>query len=130
MPKEITVEVTDVVGEWTKFLKKQYKRELAELSREYPHKRSLYIDFRKILNNKLAFELLRSPGKVIGDIRDAIIQNKLIKLKDGQDPDLINIRFTNLPQRTNIRDIRPSRSTLSSALKESSERRPRSAPGS
>ncbi|MFY1645482.1 AAA family ATPase, partial [Methanoculleus bourgensis] len=93
MPEEVTVEVTDVVGEWTKFLKKQYKRELAELSREYPHNRSLIIDYRSILNNRLAFELLRSPGKVIGDIRDAIIQNKLIKLKDGEDPERINIRF-------------------------------------
>jgi len=129
VPKEITVEVTDVVGEWTKFLKKQYKRELAELSREYPHKRSLYIDFRKILNNKLAFELLRSPGKVIGDIRDAIIQNKLIKLKDGQDPDLINIRFTNLPQRTNIRDIRAEQIntfiSIEGILRKTTEVRPR-----
>ncbi|HQC34627.1 MAG TPA: MCM family protein, partial [Methanoculleus sp.] len=107
MPEEeVTVEVTDVVGEWTKILKKQFKRELAELSREYPHKRSLIIDFRKILNNRLAFELLRSPGKVLGDIRDAIVQNRLLKLKDGQDPDLINIRFTNLPQKTDVRDIR------------------------
>ncbi|HOB18211.1 MAG TPA: minichromosome maintenance protein MCM [Candidatus Methanoculleus thermohydrogenotrophicum] len=106
MPEEVTVEVTDVVGEWTRFLKKQYRRELAELSREYPHSRSLTIDYRTILNNRLAFELLRSPGKVIGDIRDAIIQNKLIKLKDGEDPEHINIRFTNLPQRTDVRDIR------------------------
>jgi replicative DNA helicase Mcm len=66
VPEEINVEVTDVTGEWAKLLKKQYKRELAELSREYPHNRSLLIDFRKILNNKLAFALLRSPGKVIG----------------------------------------------------------------
>ncbi|MEG3057052.1 MAG: hypothetical protein RQM90_13975 [Methanoculleus sp.] len=57
MSREITVEVTDVVGEWTKFLKKQYRRELAELSREYPHNRSLVIDYRTILNNRLAFEL-------------------------------------------------------------------------
>ncbi len=108
LTEEITVEVTDNVGEWTKFLKKQYKRELAELSREYPHNHSLIIDYRKILNNRLAFELLRSPGgKVIGgDIKDAIVQNKLLKLKDGQDPDLVNIRFTNLPQKTNVRDIR------------------------
>ncbi|MFA5615157.1 MAG: AAA family ATPase, partial [Methanoculleus sp.] len=97
MPEEVTVEVTDVVGEWTKFLKKQYRRELAELSREYPHNRSLTIDYRTILNNRLAFELLRSPGKVIGDIRDAILQNRLIKLKDGQEPELLNIRFINLP---------------------------------
>ena len=106
MAEEINVEVTDNVGEWTKFLKKQYRRELAEISREYPHRRSLVIDYRRILHNRLAFELLRSPGKVIGDIRDAIVQNKLLKLKDGQEPDHLNIRFTNLPQKTNIRDIR------------------------
>ena len=130
MTEEITVEVTDNVGEWTKFLKKQYKRELAELSREYPHKHSLLIDYRKILNNKLAFELLRSPGKVLGDIRDAIVQNKLLKLKDGQDPDLVNIRFTNLPQKTDVRDIRADQINTFVASREFSERPPRCAPGS
>jgi replicative DNA helicase Mcm len=127
--REITVEVTDVVGEWTKFLKKQYRRELAELSREYPHNRSLIIDYRTILNNRLAFELLRSPGKVIGDLRDAIIQNKLIKLKDGEDPELINIRFTNLPQRTNVRDIRAEQINtfvaIEGILRKTTEVRPR-----
>jgi replicative DNA helicase Mcm len=127
--REITVEVTDVVGEWTKFLKKQYRRELAELSREYPHNRSLVIDYRTILNNRLAFELLRSPGKVIGDLRDAIIQNKLIKLKDGEDPELINIRFTNLPQRTNVRDIRAEQINtfvaIEGILRKTTEVRPR-----
>ncbi|HIH85939.1 MAG TPA: hypothetical protein HA342_03965, partial [Methanoculleus sp.] len=49
MAEEINVEVTDNVGEWTKFLKKQYRREIAEISREYPHRRSLVIDYRKIL---------------------------------------------------------------------------------
>ncbi|WP_286879094.1 minichromosome maintenance protein MCM [Methanoculleus sp. UBA413] len=129
MPEEVTVEVTDVVGEWTKFLKKQYKRELAELSREYPHNRSLIIDYRSILNNRLAFELLRSPGKVIGDIRDAIIQNKLIKLKDGEDPERINIRFTNLPQRTDVRDIRAEQINtfvaIEGILRKTTEVRPR-----
>ncbi|MGI6022777.1 MAG: minichromosome maintenance protein MCM [Methanoculleus sp.] len=129
MSREITVEVTDVVGEWTKFLKKQYRRELAELSREYPHNRSLIIDYRTILNNRLAFELLRSPGKVIGDLRDAIIQNKLIKLKDGEDPELINIRFTNLPQRTNVRDIRAEQINtfvaIEGILRKTTEVRPR-----
>ncbi len=129
MPEEVTVEVTDVVGEWTKLLKKQYKRELAELSREYPHNRSLIIDFRKILNNRLAFELLRSPGKVLGDVRDAIVQNKLIKLKDGQDPELINIRFTNLPQRTDVRDIRADQINtfvgIEGILRKTTEVRPR-----
>jgi len=129
VPEEVTVEVTDVVGEWTKFLKKQYKRELAELSREYPHNRSLIIDYRSILNNRLAFELLRSPGKVIGDIRDAIIQNKLIKLKDGEDPERINIRFTNLPQRTDVRDIRAEQINtfvaIEGILRKTTEVRPR-----
>ncbi|NMA11415.1 MAG: minichromosome maintenance protein MCM, partial [Methanomicrobiales archaeon] len=129
MTEEITVEVTDNVGEWTKFLKKQYKRELAELSREYPHNHSLIIDYRKILNNRLAFELLRSPGKVIGDIKDAIVQNKLLKLKDGQDPDLVNIRFTNLPQKTNVRDIRADQINtfvaIEGILRKTTEVRPR-----
>ncbi|RXE55382.1 AAA family ATPase [Methanoculleus taiwanensis] len=129
MPEELEVEVTDVVSEWTKFLKKQYKRELAELAREYPHKRSLYIDYRKILNNKLAFELLRVPGKVISDIKDAIIQNRLIKLKDGREPSEINIRFNNLPQKVNARDIRADQIntfvSIEGILRKTTEVRPR-----
>lgn len=129
MSREVTIEVTDVVGEWTRFLKKQYRRELAELSREYPHNRSLVIDYRTILNNRLAFEILRSPGKVIGDIKDAIIQNRLIKLKGGEDPEFINVRFTNLPQRTNIRDIRAEQInafvTIEGILRKTTEVRPR-----
>lgn len=129
MTEEINVEVTDNVGEWTKTLKKQYRRELAEISREYPHRRSLVIDYRKILNNRLAFELLRSPGKVIGDIRDAIVQNKLLKLKDSLEPDHLNIRFTNLPQKTNIRDIRADQIntfvSIEGILRKTTEVRPR-----
>jgi len=129
LTEEINVEVTDNVGEWTKTLKKQYRRELAEISREYPHRRSLVIDYRKILNNRLAFELLRSPGKVIGDIRDAIVQNKLLKLKDSLEPDHLNIRFTNLPQKTNIRDIRADQIntfvSIEGILRKTTEVRPR-----
>ncbi len=129
VPEEVEVEVTDVVSEWTKFLKKQYKRELAELAREYPHKRSLYIDYRKILNNKLAFELLRVPGKVISDIKDAIIQNRLIKLKDGREPTEINVRFVNLPQKVNARDIRADQInafvSIEGILRKTTEVRPR-----
>jgi len=129
LTEEINVEVTDNVGEWTKTLKKQYRRELAEISREYPHRRSLVIDYRKILNNRLAFELLRSPGKVIGDIRDAIVQNKLLKLKDSLEPDHLNIRFTNLPQKTKIRDIRADQIntfvSIEGILRKTTEVRPR-----
>ncbi|MDN7023576.1 MCM family protein [Methanoculleus sp. FWC-SCC1] len=129
MPEEVEVEVTDVVTEWTKFLKKRYKRELAELAREYPHKRSLSIDYRTILNNTLAFELLKRPGKVIGDIRDAIVQNRLIKLKNGQEPTGISIRFTNLPQKVNVRDIRAEQIntfvSIEGILRKTTEVRPR-----
>jgi len=129
VPEDISVEVGGSVVEWARFLKKQYKRELAELGREYPYSRSLYIDYRKILNNRLAFELLRSPGKVIGDIRDAIVYHNLVKFKDGQDPGGINIRFVNLPQKTNVRNIRADHIntfvSIEGILRKTTEVRPR-----
>ena len=55
----------------------------------------------------LADELLENPGKVLEDVWDAIKNDQLIKSKDGKEtPKGINIRFTNLPRKTLIRNIR------------------------
>ncbi|MFA4859154.1 minichromosome maintenance protein MCM [Methanoregula sp.] len=102
---------TDKTGDWSRLLKQKYKRELGEISREYPHKRSLYIDYRDIerfgkVGISLADELLENPGKVIEDVLEAIKANQLIRTKDGNEPKGINIRFTNLPKKTAIRNIR------------------------
>jgi len=103
--------VSDRVSDWSRFLKSRYKKELGELSREYPHRRSLYIDYREIekfgkTGIILADEILENPGKVIEDVWDAIKSNQLIRTKDGKEPRGINIRFKNLPQKIGIRQIR------------------------
>ena len=102
---------TDKTDDWSRLLKQKYKKELGEISREYPHKRSLYIDYRDIerfgkVGIGLADELLENPGKVIEDVWEAIKANQLIRTKDSQPPKGINIRFTNLPKKTAIRNIR------------------------
>jgi len=102
---------SDKTGDWSRLLKQKYKRELGEISREYPHKRSLYIDYRDIekfgkVGIGLADELLENPGKVIEDVLEALKANQLIRTKDGNEPKGINIRFTNLPKKTAIRNIR------------------------
>jgi replicative DNA helicase Mcm len=99
------------VSDWSRFLKSRYKKELGELSREYPHRRSLYIDYREIekfgkTGIILADEILENPGKVIEDVWDAIKSNQLIRTKDGKEPRGINIRFKNLPKKIGIRQIR------------------------
>lgn len=99
------------MSDWSRFLKSRYKKELGELSREYPHRRSLYIDYREIekfgkTGIILADEILENPGKVIEDVWDAIKSNQLIRTKDGKEPRGINIRFKNLPQKIGIRQIR------------------------
>jgi replicative DNA helicase Mcm len=103
--------VSDRVSDWSRFLKSRYKKELGELSREYPHRRSLYIDYREIekfgkTGIILADEILENPEKVIEDVWDAIKSNQLIRTKDGKEPRGINIRFKNLPQKIGIRQIR------------------------
>jgi replicative DNA helicase Mcm len=101
----------DKTADWSRLLKTRYKKDLGELSREYPHKRSLSIDYRDIerfgkAGIALADELLENPGKVIEDVLDAIKTAQLIRTKDGKEPKGINIRFTNLPKKTQIRAIR------------------------
>src|SRR5512136_1154809 len=103
----------DRTTDWSRLLKTRYKKELGEVSREYPHKRSLSIDYRDIerfgkVGISLADQLLENPGKVIEDVDDAIRNDQLIKTKDGRElpKGSVNIRFTNLPRKTLIRNIR------------------------
>jgi replicative DNA helicase Mcm len=111
LTKDAPAEVSDRASEWHRFLKSRYRKELGELSREYPHKRSLSIDYREVekfgkTGIELADELLENPGKVLDDIWDAIRNNQLVRTKDGKDPRGINVRFRNLPQKVGIRNIR------------------------
>ncbi len=105
------VEIIDRDADWKRFLKTRYKKNLEELSREFPFKRSLYINYRDIesygrVGTQMADELLENPGKVIGDIKDCIKDHQLIVVrKDKTVPD-VNIRFINLPKKIGIRHIR------------------------
>jgi replicative DNA helicase Mcm len=103
--------VADRASDWSRFLKSRYKKELGGLSREFPYRRSLNIDYREIekfgkAGISLADELLENPGKVLEDVWDAIRSNQLIRTRDGKEPRGINIRFKNLPQKVGIRHIR------------------------
>jgi replicative DNA helicase Mcm len=106
------IEITDRAADWNKFLKKHYRKELGEISAQYPHLRSLEIDYRELSNwgktgLEIADEILGSPGKVIGDVKDAIRNYNLIFTKDEEEKaDTINIRFRCLPRKIDVRDIR------------------------
>ena len=109
--EELEAEITSRDAEWSRFLKNRYKKQLAELTREYPYRRSLLIDYREVesfgkTGIRLADELLDNPGKVLADVKDAIKNHQLIKTKDGRVAEHINIRFVNLPKKTGIRHIR------------------------
>ncbi|MEA2034886.1 MAG: minichromosome maintenance protein MCM [Euryarchaeota archaeon] len=112
MAKTEDVNITDRVGDWHKFLKKHYKKDLGSIAREYPHLRSLTIDYRQVekwgrKGISLADELLKTPGKVIADVKDAIKDYNLIFTKDEEENvEHINIRFLHLPKKLAVRDIR------------------------
>ncbi|MEI7856835.1 MAG: minichromosome maintenance protein MCM [Methanomicrobiales archaeon] len=134
MEKSTDLAEMDKTGDWSRLLKSKYKKELGEISREYPHKRSLYIDYRDIerfgkAGIAMADELLENPGKVLEDVGEAIKSGQLIRTKDGKDPKGINIRFTNLPKKIAIRNIRSDDiNTFVSAegiLRKTTEVRPR-----
>ena len=106
------IEITDRAADWNKFLKKHYRKELGEISAQYPHLRSLEIDYRELSKYgktglDIADEILNNPGKVMGDVRDAIRNYNLIFTKDEDEKaDKINIRFRCLPKKIDVRDIR------------------------
>lgn len=134
MEKTPDLHESDKTGDWSRLLKSRYKKELGEISREYPHKRSLYIDYREIerfgkAGIAMADELLENPGKVLEDVWEAIKSSQLVRTKDGKEPKGINIRFTNLPKKIAIRDIRSDDiNTFVSAegiLRKTTEVRPR-----
>ncbi|WAI01145.1 minichromosome maintenance protein MCM [Methanogenium organophilum] len=113
MEEEIfDIEITDRAADWNTFLTKHYRKELGEISTEYPHLRSLEIDYRELSNwgktgLEIADEILHNPGKVIGDVRDAVRNYNLIFTKDEEEKaENINIRFRCLPKKIDVRDIR------------------------
>ena len=111
MDKKDELHATSKTEDWSRLLKSKYKKEMGEISREYPHKRSLKIDYRDVerfgkVGIALADELLVNPGKVLEDVWDAIKNGQLIRTKDGKEPKGINIRFINLPKKVGIRNIR------------------------
>ncbi len=68
---------SDRTADWSRLLKTRYRKDLGEISREYPHKHSLTIDYRDIerfgkAGISIADELLENPGKVIEDVEAAI----------------------------------------------------------
>jgi len=134
MDKTPELQESDKAGDWSRLLKSRYKKELGEISREYPHKRSLYIDYRDIerfgkAGIAMADELLENPGKVLEDVGEAIKSGQLIRIKDGKEPKGINIRFKNLPVKTGIRKIRSDDIntfvSIEGTLRKTTEVRPR-----
>ncbi|NMB78127.1 MAG: minichromosome maintenance protein MCM, partial [Methanomicrobiales archaeon] len=128
------VQDSDKTADWSRFLKSKYKKEMGEISREYPHRRSLVLDYREIekygkTGIALADELLVNPGKVIEDILDAIKNGDLIRTREQKPPRFLNVRFTNLPKKKLIRDIRSDDIntfvSVEGILRKSTEVRPR-----
>ena len=126
-------ETTNRVGDWSRFLKNKYKNQLGDLLRQYPKKRSLYIDFRDVyafgkVGVRMAEELLENPGKVLADLRDAVRSQQLARGKGVKEPE-VNIRFTNLPQRVQAREIRSDHInrfvSVEGILRKTTEVRPR-----
>ncbi|HOU81470.1 MAG TPA: AAA family ATPase, partial [Methanoregulaceae archaeon] len=134
MDQEPAAEIIDRDADWNRFLKSRYKKQLSEISREYPYKKSLFIDYRELesfgrTGIRMADELLDNPGKVIEDVRSSILAHQLIKGKDGKGTRDINVRFTSLPKKVAIRQIRSDHInkfiSVEGILRKTTEVRPR-----
>jgi replicative DNA helicase Mcm len=123
-----TVPVKDKREDWKSFLKRYHKKELADLQREFPHSRSLLIDYRKLekFNISFADDLLKNPDKVIKDVKETLVSIGPFKKSDA---DQINVRFHNLPRKIAVRDIRAdninSFVTVEGIMRKITEVRPR-----
>ncbi|MGF3496810.1 MAG: minichromosome maintenance protein MCM [Methanolinea tarda] len=131
---EADAEVIDRDADWSRFLKSRYRKQLSELAREYPYRRSIEIDYRELESYgktglRMADELLENPGKVIEDVRNAIRNHQLIKGKDGKPTGDVNVRFINLPRKIGIRHIRSDHInkfiSVEGILRKTTEVRPR-----
>ncbi len=127
-------EIIDRDADWSRFLKSRYRKQLSELAREYPYRRSLDIDYRELESYGrtglgMADELLENPGKVIEDVKNAIKNHQLVKGKDGKPTGDVNVRFTNLPRKIGIRHIRSDHInkfiSVDGILRKTTEVRPR-----
>lgn len=105
--------VGDKTGQWRDYLRQKCRKQLAEIGREWPHIRSLYIDYKEVERwgkegIALADEIMENPGKVMEDIRDAVFNHNLIKTPDNKPPknDAITIRLVGLRKKTNLKDLR------------------------
>jgi replicative DNA helicase Mcm len=134
MEQELTAEIIDRDADWSRFLKNRYKKQLSELSREYPYRRSINVDYRELesfgkTGIRMADELLENPGKVIEDVKSAVLAHQLVKTKEGKAPKDINIRFFNLPRKIAIRQIRADHIntfiSVEGILRKTTEVRPR-----
>ena len=112
-PFESDVRIIDRMDDWKKVLSNEpFKSLVGSLKRKYPKEVSLTLDYRDIqsagkLGIELADEILEKPLKVMEDIRDSIRDslwhNRMITT-EGEFH--CNVRFTHLPRKTPVRDIR------------------------
>ena len=108
-PLESDVRIVDRMDDWKKVLSNEpFKSLVDSLKRKYPKEVSLTLDYRDIqsagkLGIELADEILEKPLKVMEDIRDSLWHNRMITTEGNFH---CNVRFTHLPRKTPVRDIR------------------------
>ena len=134
MDPDTPPEIIDADADWARFLKNRYKKQLSELSREYPYRKSLFVDYRELQSFgkagiRMADKLLVNPGSVFDEARSAVVAHQLVKTKEGKAAEGINIRFTNLPKKIDIRHIRSDHInrflSIEGILRKTTEVRPR-----
>lgn len=99
----------DFAATWLRIFAK-YKKELAEIAREYPLKKSVEIDYHQIektgkIGLMIADDLIENPGKVLEDAYDCLKSNQLVLTLKGK-VIIPNVRFTNLPKCKPVRSLR------------------------
>jgi replicative DNA helicase Mcm len=109
VPLDSDVKIVDRMDDWKQVLSRDpFKSLISTLKRKYPKEISLTLDYRDIqsagkLGTELADEILEKPLKVVQDIQDTLWHNRMIIIEGNFH---VNVRFTHLPRKTPVRDIR------------------------
>ena len=125
---EPTVTITDVVGDWTKVLKKAFKKEIAEVSRQVHNGRpaAFTLPVNRVLDNDLVLAVVERPDEVKQDLV-AALQN--VSADILAHPDLVTVHFARHFAPVQVKEIRSRHINSSGGDRAGEESHRSAAPG-
>lgn len=102
--------ILDSSSFWKDFFQTKFSSEVKKFIRKYPSSKSLYVPYNLIVEfgaNGIHYaeHLVKNPEKALSEINESITTHNIFQ-KKGKSLEDVQIRFTNLERKTNVRDLR------------------------